>query len=62
MRWLEEEGKLKEFLRSPQRVLCIMRESHYKLLQQDPALAISVVATGQVGSKRLVVISNRQLP
>jgi len=61
MRWFEEEGKLKEFLRSPQRVLCIMRERHYKLLQQDPTLAISVVATGQVGSKHLVVVSNRQL-
>jgi 4-amino-4-deoxy-L-arabinose transferase-like glycosyltransferase len=61
MRWLEEEGKLKEFLRSPQRVLCIMRESHYKLLQQDPTLAIFVVATGQVGSEHVVVISNRQL-
>jgi hypothetical protein len=62
MRWLEEEGKLKEFLRSPQRVLCIMRERHYKLLQQDPTLVISVVNTGQVGSKHLVVVSNRQLP
>jgi 4-amino-4-deoxy-L-arabinose transferase-like glycosyltransferase len=62
MRWLEEEGKLKEFLRSPQRVLCIMRERDYKLLQQDPTLALSVVVTGQVGSKHLVVISNRQLP
>jgi 4-amino-4-deoxy-L-arabinose transferase-like glycosyltransferase len=62
MRWLEEEGQLKEFLRSPPRVLCIMRESHYKLLQQDPTLVISVVATGQVGSKHLVVVSNRQLP
>ncbi len=62
MRWLEEEVRLKEFLRSPQRVLCIMREKHYKLLEQDPALAIFVVATGQVGSKNVVVISNRQLP
>jgi 4-amino-4-deoxy-L-arabinose transferase-like glycosyltransferase len=61
MRWMEEEGKLKEFLRSPQRVLCIMHESNYKLLQQDPTITISVVATGQVGSKHLVVISNRQL-
>jgi 4-amino-4-deoxy-L-arabinose transferase-like glycosyltransferase len=61
MRWLEDEGKLKEFLRSPQRVLCIMRERQYRLLQQDPTLAIFVVATGQVGSKRLVVVSNRQL-
>jgi 4-amino-4-deoxy-L-arabinose transferase-like glycosyltransferase len=62
MHWLEEEGTLKEFLRSPQRVLCIMRERHYKLLQQDATLASFVVATGQVGSKHLVVISNRQLP
>jgi 4-amino-4-deoxy-L-arabinose transferase-like glycosyltransferase len=61
MRWLEEEKKLKEFLRSPQGVFCIMRERHYKLLQQDPTLAISVVATEQVGSKHLVVVSNRQL-
>jgi 4-amino-4-deoxy-L-arabinose transferase-like glycosyltransferase len=62
MRSLEEEKKLKEFLRSPQGVFCIMRERHYKLLQQDPALAISMVAKGQVGSKHLVVVSNRQLP
>jgi len=62
MRWLEEEGKLKEFLRSPQRVLCIMRERHYKLLEQDPMLSLSVVATGQVGSKHVVVISNRPAP
>jgi hypothetical protein len=62
MRSLEEEGNLKEFLLSPQRVLCIMRERHYKLLEKDPTLSISVVATGQVGHKRLVVISNRQTP
>ncbi|OGP93449.1 MAG: hypothetical protein A2Z19_02330 [Deltaproteobacteria bacterium RBG_16_54_18] len=62
MRWLEDERKLKEFLRSSQGVFCIMRERHYKLLQQDPTLVISVVATGQVGSKHLAVISNRQLP
>jgi hypothetical protein len=37
-----------------------MRESNYKLLKQDPTLTISVVATGQVGSKHVVVISNRQ--
>jgi 4-amino-4-deoxy-L-arabinose transferase-like glycosyltransferase len=59
MRWIEEEGKLKEFLHSTPRVLCIMRERDYKLLQQDPTLAVSVLATGQVGSEHLVVISNR---
>lgn len=59
MRWFEEEGTLKEFLRSSQRVLCIMRERHYKRLEKDPTLAISVVATGQIGHKHLVVISNR---
>ena len=62
MRWLEDKGELKEFLNSPQRVLCIMRERHYKLLEKDPTLSISVIATGQVGHKHLVVISNRQEP
>jgi 4-amino-4-deoxy-L-arabinose transferase-like glycosyltransferase len=62
MRWFEEKGKLKEFLRSPQRVLCIMREYHYKLLKEDPVLSISLIATGQVGHKRLVVISNHRAP
>lgn len=62
MRWFEEEGALKEFLHSPQRVLCIMRERHYKRLEEDPTLSISVVATGQIGHKHLVVISNRQAP
>jgi 4-amino-4-deoxy-L-arabinose transferase-like glycosyltransferase len=62
MRWFEEEGALKEFLHSPQRVLCIMRERHYKRLEEDPTLSISVVATGQIGHKHLVVISNRQGP
>jgi len=62
MKWLEEEKELRQFLRSPQRVLCIMRERHYKQLAKDPALSISVVATGQVGHKRLVVVSNRHAP
>jgi 4-amino-4-deoxy-L-arabinose transferase-like glycosyltransferase len=62
MRRLEEEGDLKGFLRSPQRVLCIMREKQYKQLEQDPTLSIFVVAADQVGHRRLVVISNRQLP
>ncbi|MBN1253864.1 MAG: glycosyltransferase family 39 protein [Deltaproteobacteria bacterium] len=62
IKWLEEEKDLRQFLRSPQRVLCIMRDRHYNLLQKDPTLSISVVATGQVGHKRLAVISNRQTP
>jgi 4-amino-4-deoxy-L-arabinose transferase-like glycosyltransferase len=59
MRWLKEEEELRQFLRSPQRVLCIMRESDYKLLEKDPAIAVSVIATGQVGHRHLVVVSNR---
>ena len=62
MQWLEEEKELRQFLRSPQRVLCIMRERHYKLLEKDPTLAVSVIATGQVGHRHLVVVSNRQTP
>ena len=61
MKWLEEEGELKEFLRSPQRVLCIMRERHYKLLKADPTLSIFLIAKGRVGHKHLVVISNHQV-
>ena len=61
MKWLEEEGELKEFLRSPQRVLCIMRERHYKLLKADPTLSIFLIAKGRVGHKHLVVISNHQI-
>jgi 4-amino-4-deoxy-L-arabinose transferase-like glycosyltransferase len=62
VRWLEKEGEFKEFLRSPQRVICIMRERHYDLLKEDPTLSLSVVATGQIGSKHLVVVSNRPAP
>jgi hypothetical protein len=59
MRWLEEEEELKEFLRSPQRVLCIMLERNYELLKEEPALSISVIAKGRVGDKYLALISNR---
>jgi 4-amino-4-deoxy-L-arabinose transferase-like glycosyltransferase len=62
MKWFEEREKLKEFLRSPHRVLCIMRERHYKRFKEDHTLSISVVARGQIGHKHLVVISNRQAP
>lgn len=59
IRWLENERDLRQFLRTPQRVLCIMRERHYKLLEKDPTLAVSVIAKGQVGHRHLVVVSNR---
>ena len=62
MQWFEEEETLKEFLRSPQPVLCIMRERHYKHLAKDSTLSIFAVAKGQVGHKHLVVVSNRQEP
>jgi hypothetical protein len=62
MSWLEEEKELKQFLRAPQRVLCIMRERHYKRMEKNPALPIFLIAKGRVGHKHLVVISNRQTP
>jgi 4-amino-4-deoxy-L-arabinose transferase-like glycosyltransferase len=62
MRWLENEEELKEFLRSPQRVLCIMQERHYKQMEDDPSLSIFVLATGQVEQERLVLISNHRAP
>ena len=58
VRTFEEERELKDFLRSPQRVLCILRERHYDRLKGDPELQIYVVTKGQVGHRRLVVISN----
>jgi 4-amino-4-deoxy-L-arabinose transferase-like glycosyltransferase len=62
MQWIEEGADLKTFLRSPQRILCIMQERDYKQLEEDPGLPLFVLATGQVEQKRLVVISNRQAP
>ncbi len=56
---LEEEGELKDFLRSPQRVLCILRERDYRMLERNPALHTYFVARGQVGHRRWVVISNQ---
>jgi hypothetical protein len=58
MRWLEEEEELKAFLRSPQRVLCIMQERQYKQLAEDPSLSLFLIATGRVEQERLVLISN----
>lgn len=59
IRRFEQKEELKNFLRSPQRVLCIMRERHYRILENDPTIQIPVAVRGQVGHKRLVVISNR---
>lgn len=61
MRWLKDEDELKGFLGEPKRVLCIMRKRHYVALQGDQRLPLFLVATGRVGSKDLVVISNRKL-
>lgn len=62
MRLLTEEEKLEAFLRSPQRVLCIMQERHYKQLAEDRSLPVFLLATGRVEQERLVVISNHQAP
>jgi 4-amino-4-deoxy-L-arabinose transferase-like glycosyltransferase len=62
MRWLEEEEELKAFLRSPQRVLCIMQEGHYQQVEEDFTLPIFLITTGRVEQERLVVISNHQAP
>ena len=62
IRWIERVKDLAQFLHTPQRVLCVMREQHYKDRLGDPNFSISVVATGQIGHRRLVVISNRQTP
>jgi hypothetical protein len=59
MIWLKEEEKLKAFLRSPQRVLCIMGERHYELLKENPAFLISLIAKGRIEDKHIALISNR---
>jgi 4-amino-4-deoxy-L-arabinose transferase-like glycosyltransferase len=56
----EEVEALKTALRSSARIFCILQEKAYNSLKQDPALRIFVVAQGQVGHRRLVVISNRR--
>ena len=62
IQWLEEEKELRQFLRSRQRVLCIMRERHYQSLKKKRTLPIFLVAQGRVGHKRLAVVSNRKTP
>jgi 4-amino-4-deoxy-L-arabinose transferase-like glycosyltransferase len=55
----EDEEALKASLRSSERLFCILQEGAYNTLKQDPTLRIYVTASGKVGHRRLVVISNR---
>jgi 4-amino-4-deoxy-L-arabinose transferase-like glycosyltransferase len=55
----EDEEALKASFRSPGRVFCILQEKAYDKLKQDPTLRIYVTASGKVGHRSLVVISNR---
>jgi 4-amino-4-deoxy-L-arabinose transferase-like glycosyltransferase len=55
----EDEAALKAALRSPGRLFCILQEKAYDTLKQDPTLRVFEMARGQVGHRRLVVISNR---
>jgi 4-amino-4-deoxy-L-arabinose transferase-like glycosyltransferase len=55
----EDEEALKASLRSPGRIFCILQEKAYNTLKQDPTLRIYVTASGKVGHRSLVVISNR---
>jgi 4-amino-4-deoxy-L-arabinose transferase-like glycosyltransferase len=55
----EDEEALKIALCSLTRVFCILEEKSYDELKQDQTIRIYVTAQGQVGHRRLVVISNR---
>jgi 4-amino-4-deoxy-L-arabinose transferase-like glycosyltransferase len=55
----EDEEALKASLRSSARLFCIMEERAYNTLKEDPTLRTYVVASGRVGHRHLVVISNR---
>jgi 4-amino-4-deoxy-L-arabinose transferase-like glycosyltransferase len=55
----EDVAALKTALRSSGRVFCILPEKSYDALKQDSTLRTFAVAQGQVGHRRLVVISNR---
>jgi 4-amino-4-deoxy-L-arabinose transferase-like glycosyltransferase len=55
----EDVEALKASLRLSGRLFCILQEKAYNTLKQDPTLRIYVTAQGQVGHRRLVVISNR---
>jgi hypothetical protein len=55
----EDVEALKTALRSLTRVFCILEEKAYDELKQDQTIRIYVTAQGQVGHRRLIVISNR---
>jgi hypothetical protein len=55
----EDVEALKTALRSSGRLFCILQEKAYDVLKQDPTLRIYDMARGQVGHRRLVVITNR---
>jgi 4-amino-4-deoxy-L-arabinose transferase-like glycosyltransferase len=55
----QTEEELNNFLRSPHRVFCILRESHYERLKEVFPVQVVVILTGRVGHRHLVVISNR---
>ncbi|MBW2040242.1 MAG: glycosyltransferase family 39 protein [Deltaproteobacteria bacterium] len=55
----ETEEQLNDFLRSPQRIFCIMRKRHYERLKGGSTLQFYMVLKRQVGHRCLVVISNR---
>ena len=55
----EDVETLKASLRSSGRLFCILQEKAYNMLKQDPTLRIYVTASGKVGHRSLVVITNR---
>jgi 4-amino-4-deoxy-L-arabinose transferase-like glycosyltransferase len=55
----EDVGALKTAFRSSGRVFCILQEKTYDMLKQDPTFRTYVIVQGQVGHRRLAVISNR---
>ena len=56
----ETEEELSDFLHSPQRVFCILRDRHYEGLKEAFSVRVSVILTGRVGHRHLVVISNKR--
>ncbi len=56
---IETEEELNDFLRSPQRVFCLMRERHHERLKQGSTLQFHEIFRDRVGHRHLVVISNR---
>jgi len=57
---IETPEALKNFLQSPKRVFCIMRDRHYDRLRIDATFRARVILTGSVGHRQLVVVSNQE--